>query len=173
MTPRKKQIALILVVFTCVVCVDQVSKAIIRSVYPGPETVRMVGPHPVFFRFTHQHNPGIVGGIFRDKPVMAYAAPLCATLVLIYLFRHLLAASNVQSIGYGLICGGAVGNLADRIRLGHVTDFLQFHFYFIPFDFPWKYYPAFNFADASICTGVFLLILSWYWVGQNDAVHAA
>ncbi len=87
-----------------------------------------------------------------------------ATVVLVYLFRHLDVYSIRQALAYGMVAGGAGGNLIDRIRLGHVTDFLQFYFYFIPFDFPWKRYPAFNVADSAICVGVFLLIISWHKV---------
>jgi signal peptidase II len=73
-----------------------------------------------------------------------------------------------------MIGGGAVGNnLLDRLIHGSVTDFLQFHFYFVPFEFPWKYYPAFNVADSAICTGVFLLIVTWYFFGKQDVPNAA
>jgi len=173
MTPRKKQIIWILVVFLIVVSADQISKAVIRTVFPDVERYYYRASGPVFFRFTHQINPGVVGGMFRENPVMAYAAPLFATCILLYLFRYLEPTSKLQSTAYGLIAGGAIGNLIDRLRLGHVTDFLEFHFYFIPFKFPWKDFPPFNCADTAICTGVFFLIISWYWVGQNDAVNAA
>jgi len=115
----------------------------------------------VFFHFTHQRNEGLVGGLFSDYPVVTYVAPVIATIVLVYLFRHLNPASRIQSLAYGMVLGGALGNITDRVRFGSVTDFLQFHFYFIPFDFPWRYYPAFNVADSCITVGVVLLILSW------------
>jgi signal peptidase II len=170
-TPVKKQICLIVMVFLVVLIIDQTTKYIIRSKYPV-ENVLMIGAKQ-FFRISHQENPGVVGGIFRDNRVMAYASPLAATLVLLYLYFHLNSASKIQSIAYGLIWAGALGNLIDRIRLGVVTDFLQFHFYFGPFDFPWKVYPAFNVADMGICTGVFLLIVSWYWIGAKSVPDAA
>jgi signal peptidase II len=72
-----------------------------------------------------------------------------------------------------MVLGGAVGNFIDRIRLGSVTDFLQFHFYFIPFDFPWKFYPAFNLADTSIVIGVFILVLTWGREATPDAAGTA
>jgi len=165
---RQKQLLWILTVFLCVLCADQITKAIILAKIPEPEVVRTLSASPRFFRFTHQRNPGLVGGMFRDNPLMAFAAPVFASFVLLYLFRHLAPSSRVQSIAYGLVGGGAVGNLVDRVRLGSVTDFLQFHFYFIPFDFPWKHYPAFNIGDSAICTGVFLLILSWHVTPQTD-----
>jgi len=170
-TQRRRQVACILVVFACVVCADQVTKALLLHTFPEP-TMGLPSEGPQFFRLTHQRNPGLVGGLFRDKPVLAYAAPLAASLVLLYLFRYLDPSSKVQTLAYGLIAGGAVGNLIDRLRLGSVTDFLQFHFYFVPFNFPWKYYPAFNVADSCICTGVFLLVVSWYFMGTDYAADA-
>ena len=71
-------------------------------------------------------------------------------------------------IAYGMILGGALGNFIDRIRLGAVTDFFQFHFLFIPFDFPWKYYPAFNIADSGIICGVILLFFTLNTAGTPE-----
>jgi signal peptidase II len=171
-TPRKKQILWIVIVFLAVVTVDQTTKTIVRAICPVEKYI-VIGPDPQFFCISHQQNPGVVGGIFRENRLMAHAAPLLATLVLVYLFSHLEMKSKLQSTAYGMIWGGAVGNLVDRLRLGVVTDFLQFHFYFIPFDFPWKLFPAFNVADSCICTGVFVLIVSWYWTGEKRVPDAA
>jgi len=66
-----------------------------------------------------------------------------------------------------------LNRMLDRLIHGSVTDFLQFHFYFVPFDFPWKYYPAFNVADSAICVGVFLLIVTWYFFGKDDVPKTA
>ncbi len=160
MASRKAQVILILVTFCCVVLLDQVSKAVVMANIPeGGETY---GEHRgEFFWFTHQRNPGLVGGMFSGKKVVTFLAPLLATGVLLYLFRLLDRASKFQALAYGLVAGGALGNLIDRFIYGSVTDFLQFPFHFIPFGFPWKLYPAFNVADSCICVGVFLLILTW------------
>jgi len=171
--PRKKQIILILAVLAIVVALDQVTKALILKYVPEGRSLGE-GPGPHFFQITHRRNPGLVGGMFSNNRFMAYAAPVVAMGVLVYLFRYLDPRSRVQSIAYGMIAGGAVGNnLLDRIIHGSVTDFLQFHFYFVPFDFPWKHYPAFNVADTSICTGVFLLVITWYFIGKKDVPETA
>ena len=171
MTPRKKQVLWVFIVFLTVLCADQATKSIVRAVCPIEKYI-ILGDHPKFFRISHQENPGVVGGMFRDNRVLAHAAPILATFVLLYLYRHLDIASRIQSTAYGMIWGGAIGNLADRIRLGAVTDYLQVYFYFIPFDFPRKHYPAFNVADMCICTGVFSLIVSWYWIGEKHVPDA-
>ncbi|MBI5091467.1 MAG: signal peptidase II [Candidatus Hydrogenedentes bacterium] len=160
MKSRKEQLLLILAIFIFVVVSDQISKAIVRSeiqFMPNP----FAGREEVFFFFTHQQNPGLVNGIFQDRPYLAKIMPLFACGVLVYLYRHLDPASRIQTIAWGLVAGGAIGNIIDRFWFGVVTDFLQVNFYFVPFEFPWKRFPAFNLADSAICTGVFLLILSW------------
>ncbi len=136
---------------------DQLSKTIVRAVVETDLPSR----DDVFFQWVRHSNSGIVGGMFRDLPLIAYLAPLAALGVLVYLFWHLDAGSKWQSTAFGLVLGGALGNLIDRVRLGGVTDFLQFHFYFVPFDFPWKYFPAFNVADSCIVVGVALLVITW------------
>lgn len=158
---RRRQLIWVLVAFGLVLVADQATKEyILRTIPEG--SVTFAGREEQFVFLTHERNPGLVGGAFRDMPAVVYTAPVIATLVLIYLFRHLHPGSWVQAMSYGMIIGGAVGNLVDRFRLGSVTDFIQVHFYFIPFDFPWKRYPAFNIADSAICIGVALLIISWH-----------
>ena len=158
---RKKQILWVAIVLCAVVLVDQVTKELVMAYIP--EGAGTVSSHPgEFVWLTHQRNTGLVGGMFRDNRVVPIVAPVVATLVLAYLFTHLNPDSKLQAIAYGLVAGGAIGNLIDRFRLGSVTDFIQVHFYFIPFDFPWKLYPAFNVADSAICVGVAaLIILTW------------
>lgn len=153
---RKLQIQLASAAFAVVLIADQATKEIVRqTLAPG------MPRRDVFFHFTHQQNEGLVGGIFSDFKFVTYAAPVAATLVLIYLFRHLDPRSRLQSLAFGMVFGGAIGNILDRIMHGVVTDFLQFYLFFIPFGFSWKYYPAFNIADSAICVGVFILVLSW------------
>lgn len=167
------QIRSVLIAMLCVLILDQVTKLIIlNTIKEG--SVSFIGREETFFFFTHERNEGLVGGAFRDHNWIPKLAPILATIVLLYLFKHLDASSPLQNIAYGMVAGGALGNLFDRLVRHSVVDFLQFNFYFIPFDFPWKQYPAFNVADSAICIGVFLLILSWRKLDtKDDAVHAS
>ncbi len=140
-----------------VLILDQASKAIVRVTLAAGS----VGRDDVFFQFVHHRNVGLIGGAFSSLPLVAIIAPPIALAILIYLFRHLRPSSRWQSAAYGAIVGGAFGNIIDRVLIGAVTDFLQFHFLFIPFDFPWKYFPAFNLADAAIDIGVAVLVVTW------------
>lgn len=155
---RTTQLTFIAVSAAIILVADQATKAWIVATIPHGS----VAPkHETFFWLTHEKNFGLVGGAFRHVPWVPYVAPIAAMAVLVYLYRHLNPASRAQALAYGLVAGGAVGNLIDRIRLGWVTDFLQVHFYFVPFHFPWKLWPAFNVADSAICVGVGILIIGW------------
>lgn len=127
-----------------VVVLDQISKAlIVEEIQPG-DLVHVIGP----LDFTHSHNDGVAfglaggGGIF----VILLAA---AALVALGAFIASAPKSNLTWIAGGLILGGAAGNLIDRVRIGHVTDFILL-----------PSWPAFNLADCAITVGVILLIIS-------------
>ena len=162
---RKTQLRWILLTFGLVVLADQVTKAIIMATI---EQNRRIRTDEIFFQFTHQRNDGLMGGVFSGSPLLVLVLPIVATLILLYLYRYLNVGSRLQALAFGLVCGGAIGNLVDRVRLGSVTDFLQFHFYFIPFPFYWKLYPAFNVADSAVCVGVAILVLTWNVGTQTD-----
>jgi len=162
---RREQVLLIVTVFLVVLIADQISKAIVRNYIPIVANP-FEGRNEQFFFFTHQQNPGLVNGIFQDRPYLAKTMPLFACAVLLYLYRFLDPASRLQGLAWGLVAGGAIGNIIDRLWFGVVTDFLQVHFYFIKAEFPWKRYPAFNLADSAICAGVVLLIFSWRNIEQ-------
>lgn len=164
-TATKVQLKWVLGAFVAVLVIDQVTKAIIIH------TLEPFTPYrpDTFFYFVHQRNEGLIGGAFSGFRIVTYAAPLLATGVLLYLFRHINTGSRIQATAYGMVLGGAIGNLTDRVIHQSVTDFLQFHFYFIPFDFPWKHYPAFNVADSGIFVGVAILVLTWNITEESDA----
>ena len=125
---------------------DQVTKYIVHTNFHLYERVVIV---PNFFNITFVTNRGTAFGLFNalgPKLLFVISVVALAVMLLVYL-RH--GMRNAE-IGYGLalIAGGALGNLADRIRLGYVIDFLDFHYYD---RFVW---PTFNFADVVICIGV-------------------
>lgn len=104
-----------------------------------------------FFYLIHVGNTGAAWSMFSGKSVLL-ALLAAGTLVAIFFWRHSLGLRDrVAQICFGLLCGGIVGNLVDRLVHGHVIDFLDFHF--------GSYvYPTFNVADSGICIGVLLYI---------------
>lgn len=112
---------------------------------------RVVAP---FFNLVLTWNRGMSFGLFnRDSPwnaaFFSVLAAVIVTALLVWLWR---TDSMLVAAGIGLVAGGAVGNVIDRLRLGAVTDFLDFHWH------DW-HFATFNFADSAITTGVVLLLL--------------
>jgi len=172
MALNRTQMVWILAVFLVIVVADQATKAII-SANIEKDSVYTTTHEGEFFWLVHQRNPGLVGGMFSNMPAVVFVAPILAMGVLLYLLRHLDKNSKVQAAAFGLVAGGAIGNMIDRVFRGEVVDFLQFHFHFVPFNFPWKLYPAFNVADSAICTGVLLLVITWRDVKPEEPGDAA
>lgn len=104
-----------------------------------------------FFYLIHVGNTGAAWSMLAGRSVLL-ACLAAATLLAIYFWRHTLGLRHrVVQISFGLLCGGVVGNLIDRLAHRHVIDFLDFHF--------GSYiYPTFNVADSGICVGVILYI---------------
>ena len=136
-----------------VFALDQASKAWIEARLPygtyGPGSIRVVRG---FLYLVHVGNTGAAWSLFRGSSV-PLAVLAAATLAAIVLWRRALGLAEpaVQTC-FGLLCGGIAGNLADRLRLGHVVDFIDVHFG------AWAY-PTFNVADSGICIGVALYLL--------------
>jgi len=127
-----------------VVAVDQAVKAIIESnLYPG-EHVDVIGP----FGLTLAHNTGVAFGIAGDGGGLLVAFALGSLAFIAWLFSRD-PTRPWMWVAVGLLAGGALGNLADRIRADAVTDYVDI--------FSW---PPFNLADVSITVGVLLLALS-------------
>jgi signal peptidase II len=144
---------LLLAISASVLVLDQVSKFWIQHRLPfgtfgSPGAIEIV---PGFFNIVHVGNTGAAWSIFTGRSVML-AALAALTLVAIYLWRRALGLRlRITQVGFGLLCGGIVGNLIDRIARGHVIDFLDFHFGSYIF-------PTFNVADSGICVGVILYL---------------
>ena len=130
---------------------DQGSKALVARTLALGETRRVL---PGFFNLVHVRNPGAAFGLLSnfDSPwvtafLVAFSVAALA-LVLSLLWR---GPARLAGLGLGLIFGGAVGNLFDRLRAGSVVDFLDFHL-------GGYHWPAFNLADSAIVLGAAALI---------------
>ena len=108
-----------------------------------------------FLSFVHFQNPGAAFSFLSDESGwqrwLFSGISICASVLIIYLLKkHFL--EKLFCVSLSLILGGALGNLWDRISLGYVVDFLDFHY-------GGYHWPAFNVADSAICVGALLLIL--------------
>ena len=105
-----------------------------------------------FFNIVNWRNTGAAWGIFQDRNFLLALVSL-ATVLVLYLLRHSFQLDRKACrIALGLIGGGIIGNLVDRLRVGSVIDFLDFHI-------NGYHWPAFNVADAAITVGVVALLL--------------
>lgn len=135
-----------------VLLLDQFTKASAKSfLLPGASRTIL----PNLFRLTLVENQGIAFGFFQggEKLLLAVISMSICVLIAVGFYSHP-ERIRVQW-GIGLILGGALGNWVDRVRLGAVIDFLDFHLGRL---FNW---PVFNFADTAISVGVGLFLLDW------------
>src|SRR5437879_5574734 len=124
---------------------DQLTKSIVTSRLDLNDEVHVVGP----FSIHHVTNSGIAFGLFASATSLVILLTGLAVAWMLYFFARSGSRHPVLPVALGLVIGGSVSNLLDRVRLGHVTDFLDF-----------RYWPAFNLADSFIVIGVAILLLA-------------
>ena len=144
------------VAFVCLS--DALSKYLIRLHLPLGSEIKLCS----IFSLVHIQNTGIAFGLFQERNWIFIGVGLVMTVVIVMLAKKLSKNQPLGLIGLGMILGGAFGNLADRIRLGHVTDFLDFHLGI-------HHWPAFNVADSAICVGAALVF--WQSLQSSQKSH--
>jgi signal peptidase II len=149
-TPNRR-IALIALL---VVALDQLTKHLVLGFLGyAQEKVVIEG----FFKIVHWGNTGAAWSLFRGNNELLAGVALIALLVLFLSRHHFDSRTLLSQVAFGLIFGGIVGNLIDRLWVGHVIDFI--YFYIQPRAGTEIGFPAFNVADSAICTGVGLVFL--------------
>ena len=137
-------LALLAVAFAAILA-DQITKGIVASQLGLGDSVHLLGPLSI----RHVRNPGIAFGLFSSWATAVTILTACAIAWMVFYFARSGARHPVLPVALGLLIGGSLANLIDRIRLGHVTDFLDLRFW-----------PAFNLADTFIVAGVAILLVA-------------
>src|SRR5213080_1649863 len=145
MAARAPQWAGLGAVVLAAIAADQMTKLIVSSQLELDDAVHVLGP----FSIHHVQNSGIAFGLFASATALVTALTGVAVGWMLLFFARSGARHPVLPVALGLLIGGSTSNLIDRIRLGHVTDFLDF-----------KYWPAFNLADSFIVVGVGILFVA-------------
>jgi signal peptidase II len=135
-----------------VFALDRISKIWIDRSMTLYESIPVVNN---VFHITYVRNPGGAFGLLASRPGFFILANLVIIALLIYIYREMKPISSLMAAAVGLLIGGALGNLYDRILYGTVIDFLDF-----------RIWPVFNVADIGIVVGaglltVFLLREGW------------
>ena len=131
------------------IALDQLSKHYVEIYLPLGVPWNPIESLSRYVSFTHITNKGAAFGIFPAFSTFFSVVPIVVVIVMLFYYRHLPNEQWVLNVALGLQLGGALGNFIDRIRVGHVVDFIDF-----------KVWPVFNIADSSIVVGVALLALS-------------
>jgi len=160
LTPMRR----LVLVSICVILLDQVTKWLIVRHLPLYAHIPVIDH---FFNITHILNPGGAFGFFAGQSPQLRALffiffSLLAVGLILYLYRTTPANYKWLLTGFSLIVGGAVGNLIDRIRFGHVVDFIDLYVGKL-------HWPAFNIADSAITIG--MLIFAGYLITKKYPVE--
>ncbi len=137
-----------------VIALDQITKAVIRSSLERGES----WPDPDWpVRIRYVTNTGAAFGILQDQTAFLVVMAFIGLAAIYLYYRYPPFEHGVVPIAIGMMLGGASGNLIDRIRLGRVTDFIDFRFW-----------PAFNVADSSISIGIGVILIGYVLLSPNS-----
>ena len=167
---RRAAVVLALGLAAAVIAGDQWTKAAITARYAdygcgNPRFYPVLGPYA---GFSYVCNTGTAFSRFQGGSFVWLLVLLAIGAVLWLWVRSLATPSLFQQVAFGLIIGGAIGNVVDRVRLGYVVDFVD-----LRLSDTLRWY-VFNVADASICVGVAILVLtSWRGAVPADSAPTA
>lgn len=158
--------ALVAGVAAAAVVVDQLTKLWVASSMELHQSIAVFS----WFNLTYVRNPGAAFSLFADHS-SAFRVPFFALVFLLaggaiaFFVRQTPASQRAVLVACGLVLGGAVGNLIDRVAYGEVIDFADAH---------WRgmHWPAFNVADSCISIGVGLLLLRGVFVSDDSESEA-
>jgi signal peptidase II len=135
----------LLAVAAAAIFADQLTKQVIARTLTVGDSVEIIGP----FSIRHVENSGIAFGLFASRTTFVIAITAIAVGWMVWFFARSGRRHPVLPVALGFVLGGSIANLIDRVRLGHVTDFLDL-----------EAWPAFNLADTFIVVGVAALFLT-------------
>jgi signal peptidase II len=146
----RRDVPFFLVALTVIV-LDQATKALVRN---GLSVGESWPDESWLIKVTHITNSGAAFGILQGQGVFLTITAFVAIFAIIFYYTSPSLDNHVVRAALGLQLGGAIGNLADRLRFGAVTDFIHF-----------PHYPAFNIADSSIVVGL-VVIGAYFFLGD-------
>jgi len=153
----QNDIFLSLIITFTIVLLDRATKVYFSELLDFGESIPLIQD---IFHLTLVYNTGMAFGLFKDYGVVFIVIPIIAIILLIfniyYYRRNNDALNRTYIVAFSLILGGAIGNLVDRIRYGHVIDFLDF-----------RIWPVFNIADSAITVGAIVIAIKCFQISHK------
>ncbi|HWC06577.1 MAG TPA: signal peptidase II [Gemmatimonadota bacterium] len=151
--PRPLRLTAVAALPVAVLVLDQLTKWWVQAELTLNQPVRILGDN---VRLLYIHNEGAAFGISvgEHSPTLFLVLASAASILVLYLLLVTPAAHHLQRFALGLILGGAVGNIVDRVRFGQVVDFIQV-------GVSGHYWPIFNVADSAVTVGAVLLGIAY------------
>ena len=154
----KRSYRVFIVIFACTLLFDGITKYYVR-LHASSLTSEPMRLGCDRIRVTYTQNTGAAWSLFQGHNVgLAF---LGITVLMIIFWKHFQTIA-IRPIVYGLLCGGILGNVIDRMRYGHVTDFIDIYL-------PFYRWPSFNIADSAICIAVCFLLFSTPYCAESQA----
>lgn len=138
-----------------IIALDQWTKSLVRANLAYTSTWSPWEWLEPYARIVHWRNTGAAFGMFQDLSILFTILPFIVVGMIVYYFPQISRQDWPLRLALSMQCGGAIGNLIDRLNIGHVTDFISL-----------GSFPVFNIADASISTGVVVLIIGM-WIQEK------
>lgn len=157
----------ILAIAVVIVALDQWTKWLVRTSIPAgaswlPDSLLWLSPYA---RIVHWYNRGAAFGMFQQGNMVFTILAFIVIGAILYYYPQISRADWPLRLAMSMQLGGAIGNLIDRITIGHVTDFISV-----------GRFPVFNIADSSITVGCIVLLLGVWWqerASKKEKVRAA
>jgi len=136
-----------------VLIIDQGTKYIVKTSMTLYESIPII---PNIFHLTYIENPGAAFGLLANQRVFFIVITTIILVAVIYFYYQLKTGHFLLRIALGMVVGGAIGNLIDRLRMGVVTDFFDF-----------RIWPVFNIADSAIVLGMIYISYQLLFHGEE------
>lgn len=152
----------IIVIATVIVVLDQWTKGLVEANIPLggrwlPESLEWLDPYA---RIVHWYNTGAAFGIFKEGSMIFTVLAFIVIGLILYYYPHVEEADWSLRLAMSMQLGGAIGNLIDRLTIGHVTDFISV-----------GKFAVFNVADASISVGAVVLFLGIWMMDRREKMN--
>ncbi|MDK2823937.1 MAG: signal peptidase [Clostridia bacterium] len=136
-----------------ILIIDQGSKYLVKATMVLYESIPVI---PNIFHLTYIENPGAAFGLLANQRIFFIVITIIILIAVIYFYRQLKPGQILLKIALGMVVGGAIGNLIDRLRIGTVTDFFDF-----------RIWPVFNIADSAIVIGMIYISYQLLFHGEE------